>query len=538
MLLPGCKCCTVDTMDHKYCFQSSFEVEGSKKRTMVPRFDLNHNPVTSLAIKWISLPPLSNLRATTTTKLKVVSFLFGLTLSFFIVASYILTWDRNGLQFTQSPLQRRPSVVITSALPSSKNISLDMKSLVMNIVFKLEYTPRRVPDEREVIDSDPHLFSAIPRQFLPHIKNPCWLAEFSGELDTDPYERNLFKLRSKSFKTVCDYLRTHFQGHLYHRDGKLYRLRCFPYFYIIGQPKCGTTDLYHRLLLHGEIKYNIMKEPHWWTRKRFGYIRFKDGLKERFPVEDYLDLFDMAAHRIQEHILANSSEHTQPFHHVTLGLTGEASASTMWDNQAWRYLHGDEDEAEPLLLAQDFIHTVQPNAKIIIMLREPVERLYSDYLYFKVANKSMEDFHQKVMESVQLFQSCLLNSTLRYCVYDTSLSNAMPVRLNLGMYIVFLLDWLTVFQSDQILVLRLEDYAANLGATIKKVFDFLNVGPLSKKAVAAVTKRPMSNTRRAADRRLGPMLNATRSLLREFQQPFNAKLADLLDNEAFLWKDA
>ena len=50
------------------------------------------------------------------------------------------------------------------------------------------------------------------------------------------------------------------------------------------------------------------------------------------------------------------------------------------------------------------------------------------------------------------------------------------VRLNLGMYVVFLLDWFTVFQKDQILILPLEEYAANLGATIQKVFEFLNVG--------------------------------------------------------------
>lgn len=57
-----------------------------------------------------------------------------------------------------------------------------------------------------------------------------------------------------------------------------------------------------------------------------------------------------------------------------------------------------------------------------------VARLYSDYLYFKVANKSAEDFHQKVTESVQLFQSCVSERSLRSCVYNTSLSNNMPVR--------------------------------------------------------------------------------------------------------------
>lgn len=55
-------------------------------------------------------------------------------------------------------------------------------------------------------------------------------------------------------------------------------------------------------------------------------------------------------------------------------LTGEASASTMWDNQAWSYLHGGREEEEPPFLAQDFIHAAQPDAKIIIMLRDPVER--------------------------------------------------------------------------------------------------------------------------------------------------------------------
>lgn len=57
-----------------------------------------------------------------------------------------------------------------------------------------------------------------------------------------------------------------------------------------------------------------------------------------------------------------------------------------------------------------------------------------------------------------------------------SLYASAQVRLNLGMYIIFILDWMTVFQREQILVLRLEDYAADLRLTINKVFDFLSVG--------------------------------------------------------------
>lgn len=63
-----------------------------------------------------------------------------------------------------------------------------------------------------------------------------------------------------------------------------------------------------------------------------------------------------------------------------------------------------------------------------------IHRLYSDYLYFASANKSAEDFHEKVAESLQLFENCMLDYSLRACVYNNTLNNAMPVRIanNIG----------------------------------------------------------------------------------------------------------
>ena len=69
------------------------------------------------------------------------------------------------------------------------------------------------------------------------------------------------------------------------------------------------------------------------------------------------------------------------------------------------------------------------------------------------------------------------------------------------------------------------------------VFTACPSGHLSEQTEAALTKRPMSNTRRAADRSLGPMLPSTRDLLREFHQPFNHKLATILDNKVFHWTE-
>ncbi|XP_037542242.1 carbohydrate sulfotransferase 15 [Nematolebias whitei] len=516
---------------HSHSFHSlAVLAENYGKRPVRTFLDFRHTNVPETLDTKVFPLFLFNLRCIS--KVKVVSLLMGLTLMFLIMVSYVLMWDKKGLfalphQFR--PMDRRTDMTTTEA--SIENSFINLKLLMNTTSFKQQCTSRKIPDEKDIIDTDPHLFSVIPRHFLPNIKSPCWYEEISGELSSDPYKSNRFSLRSKSFKNVCDHMRADFPRHVWHRDGKRFRLRCLPYFYIIGQPKCGTTDLFQRLLMLPEVKFNTIKEPHWWTRKRFGYIRFKQGFQERFPIEDYLDLFDLAAQRIQEGISGNSSG-DQCARHI---ITGEASASTMWDNQAWSYLHPDLEQSEPPFLAQDFIHTVQPGARIIIILRDPVERLYSDYLYFTMANKSAEDFHQKVVESVQLFQSCLSERSLRSCVYNTSLFYTMPVRLTLGMYFVFLVDWLTVFHREQILVLRLEDYAANLKNTIRTVFDFLSVGPLSEQVEAALSKRPMSNTRRVQDKNLGPMLPATRNLLSRFYLPFNSELSSVLNNSAFLW---
>ncbi|XP_014823428.1 PREDICTED: carbohydrate sulfotransferase 15-like [Poecilia mexicana] len=519
--------------DYSYRPQNLPLTDNFGKRSVRTFVDFRHtNMPEGLDIKGFPLLCLVNLSCVS--KVKVISFLVGLVLMFLIMASYLLMWDRKGLLLSEFPRPFRPVVIMTGATTAEDSLDrsfIDVKTLVKMINSNEQNTSRKIPDEKDVINTDPHFFSVIPRHFLPHVKSPCWYEELSGDLGTDPYKNNRFSLRSKSFKNVCDHMRARFHQNVCDIDGKRFRLRCLPYFYIIGQPKCGTTDLFHRLLMLPELKFNTIKEPHWWTRKRFGYIRFKKGFQERFPIEDYLDLFDLAAINIQVGISGNSSGD----HRANEIITGEASASTMWDNQAWSYLHGNEEQTEPPFLAQDFIHAVQPGAKIIIMLRDPVERLYSDYLYFTLANKSAEDFHQKVVECVQLFQSCLSERSLRSCVYNTSLFNAMPVRLTLGMYFVFVLDWLTVFQREQILVLQLEDYAANLRKTLKTVFDFLGVGPLSEQVEASLTKRPMSNTRRAKDRILGPMMPATRNLLSQFYQPFNSKLANILNKKAFLW---
>lgn len=506
--------------------------ETCDKKTVTTFFDPRRSNVPkSLCLSCRSLLVCSVRRIS---KKGVVSFLMGLMMMIFIMASYMLVSDKKGLMVILSHGQSSSVDVGTrsgSAEVFAESTLLNMTNLVKAINSKQNYRQRKVPDVKDVIQTDSHLFTVIPRQFLSGIKSPCWYQEYTDEPGRDPYANSRFLNHTKNFKNQGKWRKNTFHRHILHQNGKRFRLRCLPYFYIIGQPKCGTTDLFHRLLLHPDIRFSGWKEPHWWTRRRFGYSHTKERPEEKYSVEDYLDLFDSTAQRIQEGLSGNSSGD----HHARQTITGDGSASTMWDNGYWSFL--DQDRQEPRFLVQDFIHTINPTAKIIIILRDPAERLYSDYLYFKSSSKSAKAFHRGVVRSVLLFQSCIAEKSLHSCAYDTSLHSATPVRLHLGLYIVFLLDWLTVFHRDQVFVLQLEEYAANMKVAIKKVFDFLDLGPLSAQVEAALTQLPMSNTRRAADTTLGPMLPATKKLLRDFYQPFNQKLAKVLDNNAFLWSD-
>lgn len=61
--------------------------------------------------------------------------------------------------------------------------------------------------------------------------------------------------------------------------------------------------------------------------------------------------------------------------------------------------------------------------------------------------------------------------------------------------------------------------------------------PPTKEIESEITESPASNTRRPADKNLGPMLPITKEILRDFYRPFNKKLAKVLHNDSFIWEN-
>ncbi|KAK2139479.1 hypothetical protein LSH36_1763g00016 [Paralvinella palmiformis] len=154
-------------------------------------------------------------------------------------------------------------------------------------------------------------------------------------------------------------------------------------------------------------------------------------------------------------------------------------------------------------------------------------------------NGTPNEFHQSVVIAIQQMRRCLLNRTLRSCVYDSEVNpeEYQPVNrigsvfLRASIYYVYIADWLEVFPRDQFLVIRAEDYYNNRSGVLADVYQFLglrHVGPkLFRINNKSVVNRGMQHNK--------VMSRETRIMLTDFFKPYNIKLAELLRDKRFLW---
>jgi N-acetylgalactosamine 4-sulfate 6-O-sulfotransferase len=129
----------------------------------------------------------------------------------------------------------------------------------------------------------------------------------------------------------------------------------------------------------------------------------------------------------------------------------DASTSYIWDFDDWVEIPGNAGLQEPKIIAAHFIKHFTPDAKFIILLRDPTERslfpfpnssvcfpifiillfrMYSDYLFVNHGGESTRDFHDGVVEGIALMKECMSSRTERSCLYDPTLNRNMRVRKN------------------------------------------------------------------------------------------------------------
>ncbi|KAL3892180.1 hypothetical protein ACJMK2_004414 [Sinanodonta woodiana] len=294
-----------------------------------------------------------------------------------------------------------------------------------------------------------------------------------GSTQSQPYEKPLLPLYMRS-KTPIDLMKL---GSLKFISGiknpcwlEGKSMLCLPYFYLAGFPKCGTTDIYRKLSIHPDFISPFAKEPHWLTRSRFMGM---------FMIQ-YLRYFSRATAVIG---------HLYKIGHSRMSsvITGDLSASTLWDNDFWPIIPGNSHTNiyEPDVTNVDVLLHLNPNVKVIAILRNP--------------------------HTEQDNEDC---------------------RLRIGLYYIYISDFLKKMPRNNTLFLRLEDHAEQPAKTMETVFRFLGLETQNTTMQRALEGK-VANTRRDSDVSIGSMLPKTRHILNTFYRPFNQKLADLLQDEKF-----
>ena len=260
-------------------------------------------------------------------------------------------------------------------------------------------------------------------------------------------------------------------------------IRMLPHFMIIGTQKGGTTSLYQYLIEHPCIAPIWIKEPHFFD------IYFYKGVhwyRSHFPttVEQYY------ARHIQKHDL----------------ITGEASPYYLFHPQA----------------AQRVAKTL-PRAKFILLLRNPVDRAYSQYQH-QTRQEGVEPLSfEEALESEEQRLAGEEEKMLRDEKYF-SFNHRHYSYLARSKYIEQLPAWMDLFPREQFLLLRSEDLYADPKAIVKQTLDFLGLPSSYLKQ----EYKPFN------DAKYAKMAPATRERLLAYFKPYNTRLYDYLGRD-FGW---
>jgi hypothetical protein len=210
-------------------------------------------------------------------------------------------------------------------------------------------------------------------------------------------------------------------------------MRVLPDFIIIGAQRCGSTSLYNYLVKQQGIIPGMMKEVHFFDHhfhKGVGWYR------SFFPLTSTLQ--------------NPEGNHQERF------ITGEATPNYLF------YPH-----------APKRVHTTLPGVKLIVLLRNPVDRAYSHYHHevrLGVEDLSFSEAIQREKTIIPLEKSKVIeDQSYKSFIYQNY------SYLSRGKYIEQLEIWNKYFSMKDILVLRSEDLFINPAQVIEKTSEFLGI---------------------------------------------------------------
>ena len=221
-----------------------------------------------------------------------------------------------------------------------------------------------------------------------------------------------------------------------------------PNFFLAGAPKAGTTALYRYLDQHPGIYMSPIKEPNFFAdelRLENFAPWFRKQAELRLPAQtEYLR--GQVAEKFSGGPISEWSDYLKLFQCVTNETAiGEASVSYLWSETASRNI------------AARF-----PDAKILLILRNPMERAFSQYVH-------MLNFAEAPITFREYVDTALLST-------DTRIGELYPF-LRFGLYYEQVKRYLSLFSESQLQIHFYEDFTRDPMSVLKSTFRFLSVDP-------------------------------------------------------------
>lgn len=214
-----------------------------------------------------------------------------------------------------------------------------------------------------------------------------------------------------------------------------------PNFFIVGAPRCGTTALFRYLGAHPDVFEPAVKEPYYFGRD----LLSPAALARENRLEEYLALYE--------------------------GWTTEAAAG---DGTPWA-LYSKTAAKE--------IAAFAPDARIIAMVRDPVQMLHSFYHILQVTRAPLPMGVVKQDGGVCLsFEEALETADQRRAEVEASLAEgtftggAVHVfHPDVARYTVQIQRYLNQFGPRRVHVVPYDQFRANTAAEYRRVLEFLNL---------------------------------------------------------------
>ncbi len=174
-------------------------------------------------------------------------------------------------------------------------------------------------------------------------------------------------------------------------------------------------------------------------------------------------------------------------------------------------------------LAPERAYFILPKAKLIVLLRNPVDRAYSQYWMNVRKGREFLSFEQAILaESNRLREE--EEKIINTKISSPSSNHRRLSYLSRGLYINQLNNWLKYYPLDQILIISFDDFLKNPEAVLQETLKFLELPPYYNFRFNIGTKHEHPN-----------MAPSFRQELADYFRPYNEQLETLL-HRTFNWE--